>query len=78
MRFVAVGADVGERAHEFDLRVEIPLQRAAVGMQRHLQDAAAPLHFDEAVAAAVVVELRHSYISCLLEVLVNRRARRNP
>ena len=57
---LAVGADIRKSAHEFNLRIQIPLQRTAVGMQTHLQYAAPPLHLDEAITAAVLIELRHS------------------
>ena len=56
---LAIRADLGKRAHELDLRVEIPLQRPVVGVQHHLQNTAAPLHLDETIARAVVIELRH-------------------
>jgi hypothetical protein len=39
-------------------------------MQRHLQDTAAPRHPDEAVSAAVIIELRHHFLSAQSAFLI--------
>jgi len=56
---VAVGPDIVERLGQLAVRQKAPAQRAAIGVQGHLQDAVAPLHADRLVLGGVVFELAH-------------------
>ena len=56
---IVVGADVIERLGQLSVRQEPPAQRAAIGVQRHLQNAVSPLHPDRLVLVGVVLELAH-------------------
>src|SRR5260370_743105 len=56
---VVVGADVMERLGQLAMRQDPPAQRAAIGVQRHLQNAVAPLHPDRLVLVGVALELAH-------------------
>ena len=56
---VVIVADIVEGERQFPMRQQAPLQGAALGVQRHLQDAVAAFHLDEFVLAGVVGKFRH-------------------
>src|ERR1043166_4503256 len=58
---VAVGADIVEGLWQFAMRPETPAQRPAIGMQRHQEDAVAPLEAHALVFVGVIVELAHDF-----------------
>ena len=56
---VRVAAHVAEGLGKLAVRQEPPLQRPAVRVKRHLEDAVAPLHADGLIFRRVVVKTRH-------------------
>src|SRR5204863_8546782 len=56
---LGVAAHVAEGPGKLAVRKETPLERPAVGVKRHLEDAIAPFHADGLVLRRVVVKGRH-------------------
>jgi hypothetical protein len=59
---VAVGPDIVKRLGQFAMRPEAPAQRSSLGVQRHQEDAVAPLEADALVLVGIVRESAHHFL----------------